>query len=133
MTLFDALTSGLFSERQIEDLYDFQVEGETIEWYYDRNYAISNVGTWWSSWYEDAISDYIDYADSIVDLDFVRTFDYSKSDLDFYVDEYNPYYPDYDQYAGLFTNYTEWGEIDLFFNLNASSSSTLYTSFGFHQ
>ena len=84
MTLFDALTSGTFSERQIEDLYDFQVEGETIEWYYDRNYAISNVGTSWSTWYEDAISTYIDYADSIVDLDFVRTFDYLNSDLDFY-------------------------------------------------
>ena len=124
MTLFDALTSDPYSELQIEDLYDFQVEGETIEWYYDRNDATSNVGASLSAWYEDAISVYIDYADSIVDLDFVRTFDNSKSDLDFYVDEYNPYNSGI---LGLFTNYTEWGEIDLFFDLNASTSSTMNT------
>ena len=127
MTLLDSLTTSDWSEFQINDIYDFQVEGETIEWYYDNDFAISNVGTSWSTWYEETIRIYIDYADSIVDLDFVRTFDQTESDLDFFVEEYNPDYPDYHDYAGLFVPQFGWSEIYLNLDLSDSGESTMNT------
>lgn len=103
----------------LESVYDYQVSGETVNWYYEEFQSFPG--------YFDVVAGTIRRVDKLIDLDFEYTSDYFEADLEFWVDDfYSPDNPDGN--LGLFSDYGDWGLIEIFIGSEESIQSNINTA-----
>jgi len=101
--LIDEITNS-----SLDSIYNHQVSGEIVAWYYEESlHSFSD--------YFNEVTSLISRVDDLIDLDFQYTSDYDEADLVIGVYAWDhPKNDAEDPSNGFFTNYTSWGEVDVF-------------------
>ena len=103
----------------LDSIYNHQISGETITWFYDEFEAFP--------YYFNEVKKIIQYTDDIIDLDFSFTKNRLEADLLFRVDDFYSSNND-EANLGLFTDNTEWGLAQIFVHPEETNQSNINTA-----